>query len=63
MAELVYSAVTSLAFVDDPERLVGTSLYRRRMYEVMRLREDPPALAATPSAVTAPGSPGSRCSP
>jgi dihydrofolate reductase len=35
-------------FVNDQEREVGTYLYGRRMYEVMRFWQDPPDLSAEP---------------
>jgi dihydrofolate reductase len=72
VAELVYSAITSLdgyvadedgnfdwaapddevhAFVNDLERPIGTYLYGRRMYEVMRYWETARAVAGQPSTV------------
>ncbi len=39
------------AFVNDLQRPIGTYLYGRRMYEVMRYWEDPPDLADQPPVV------------
>jgi dihydrofolate reductase len=72
VAELIYSAITSLdgyvadeegnfdwaapddevhAFVNDLERPIGTYLYGRRMYEVMRYWETAHTVADQPSTV------------
>ena len=72
MAELIYSAITSLdgyvadeegnfdwaapddevhAFVNELERPIGTYLYGRRMYEVMRYWETVHTIAGKPSTV------------
>src|SRR5207342_3209166 len=58
MANLIYSAITSLdgyvadeevhAFVNDLERPIGTYLYGRRMYEVMTYWETAYAVAGQP---------------